>query len=472
MHRRTVRSLVLPVAVAAAVLAGGAALAAPPVTPQFAAPVDPYAKYEGQSTCRTVPTPGVVALQEAVTAAYPEFGKGYFMRACSSGGSSEHKDGRAWDWPVHADVPKQKAAADELLAWLTEPDEDGTPHARARRLGIMYIIWNKQVFKGYGSAPGWSAYTGPNPHTDHVHFSLGWLGARQSTSWWLRTSAPTPGAVLDGDGMGLVLRTTSGAGTERSWRPSGGLGAASSIGGTLVGGLASTVLADGTLVVAGRGGDDQLWVNRRPAGGAWKGWLPGGGLLSARPDLAPDGAGGVDVVVRGADGRAWLTAMDADGVFRPWTSAGGGVLTGSGPGIARSARDVLQVVVLGTDGAPWRRTLTGAATTGTDAKSAPAPTWSPWVRLSGKAKGDVGLAASATGPVLAVRGPDDRAYVQRLRPTGDVGWTALGGRLSSSPEVAAGPAGDRADVVVYGTDGRLYRTTGTGTGWSGWSQLR
>ncbi|HVM28179.1 MAG TPA: hypothetical protein VM433_10995 [Mycobacteriales bacterium] len=460
MPRRSTRRALLPVALAAALLVGGTALAAPPATPTFStATVDPYARYDGQTRCAAVPTPGVVALQELVTSAYPAFRKGYLLRDCASGGTSEHKDGRAWDWPVHADKPEEKAAADELLAWLTEPDDNGNAHARARRLGIMYIIWNKQVFKAYGTNPGWSPYTGSNPHVDHVHFSLSWSGARQSTSWWLRTSAPTPGLAIDGDGLSLVLRSTAGSGTQRTWRPGGGFGTATGLGGSVVGGLGTAVLTDGTLVAAGRGTDDALWVNTRPPGKAWTGWLPGGGLLSTRPAVASDLAGGFDVAVRGADGRTWLTSFDAGLKQGGWASAGGGVLEASGPGLVRSGPEVLEVVVLGTDGGPWRRTRAGS-------------TWTPWSRLGGAAKGDVGLAPSASGPVLAVRGPDDRTYVQRMRPTGDAGWTALGGALSSAPSVAATTGSDRADVVVHGTDGKLYRATGAGTAWSGWTELR
>jgi hypothetical protein len=223
------------------------------------------------------------------------------------------------------------------------------------------------------------------------------------------------------------------------------------------------VLPDGSLVIAARGTDNQLWVNRRVPGKGWQGWLPGGGLLSARPDVTSDGAGNVVIAARGADGRTWLTSIAADGEWGSWTGLGGGILEGAGPGVAASAAGVVDVVVLGTDGAPWRRT--GKPTSkGTD--------WTPWVRLSGAAKGDVGLSGSSAGPVLAVRGPDDRAYVQRLSPSGESGWTALGGALSSAPTVAAATGTDRADVVVYGTDGRLYRSSGTGPSWSGWTELR
>lgn len=38
----------------------------------------------------------------------------------------------------------------------------------AARLGITYIIWNRQIWQG----GKWSRYSGPSPHTDHVHLSF------------------------------------------------------------------------------------------------------------------------------------------------------------------------------------------------------------------------------------------------------------------------------------------------------------
>jgi peptidoglycan hydrolase-like protein with peptidoglycan-binding domain len=46
----------------------------------------------------------------------------------------------------------------------------------------MYVIFNKQIWRGY--SPGWTSYTGASPHTDHIHISLTWNGARGHTSFW------------------------------------------------------------------------------------------------------------------------------------------------------------------------------------------------------------------------------------------------------------------------------------------------
>ena len=53
-----------------------------------------------------------------------------------------------------------------------------------RRLGIMYVIWDGEILRAYRPHLGWDPYRGPNPHTNHMHISLSWAGARQQTSWW------------------------------------------------------------------------------------------------------------------------------------------------------------------------------------------------------------------------------------------------------------------------------------------------
>jgi hypothetical protein len=85
-------------------------------------------------------------------------------------------------------------AATALHTWLLATDSHGNPHAMIRRFGIMYMIWNKQIWKAYQPSKGWQAYTGSNPHTDHTHFSFSWDGADRQTSFWTSGQPPTPDA--------------------------------------------------------------------------------------------------------------------------------------------------------------------------------------------------------------------------------------------------------------------------------------
>ena len=83
------------------------------------------------------------------------------------------------DWAVNVNNPGQVAAADGFLGWLLATDTQGNKHANFRRLGIVVVIWNSQVFESYGDDPSWQPYTGSNPHTDHIHFSLSSPGCGQ-----------------------------------------------------------------------------------------------------------------------------------------------------------------------------------------------------------------------------------------------------------------------------------------------------
>ena len=173
----------------------GTASASPPQAPSFGPGIESFSHYDGQTKCSPWAKPGVVAFQRMVLAAYPGTGAGNISRDCSVGGQSEHKEGRAWDWGVNVANASQKAAADSMLAWLAAPDEAGNRHAMARRVGLMYAIWNKRIFF---PGSGWSTYCVQrrgacrdpqdggtrHPHTDHVHFSFTWAGAKKKTTYW------------------------------------------------------------------------------------------------------------------------------------------------------------------------------------------------------------------------------------------------------------------------------------------------
>ena len=186
-------SIVLAVVVLAATVP--LAAAAKPAKPSLGPAIDPSPSYEGMRKCSPTDKPGVVAFRKRVLRAYPGTGYGSISRGCNVGGESEHKEGRAWDWGVNAGNASQKRAAEDLFDWLFAKDSYGNSYAMARRLGIMYIIFNRRIwFPG----SGWSVYcrqkprgcVSPgdgglrHPHTDHVHFSFTWNGAKKHTTFW------------------------------------------------------------------------------------------------------------------------------------------------------------------------------------------------------------------------------------------------------------------------------------------------
>ncbi|HRA50892.1 DUF4214 domain-containing protein [Actinotalea sp.] len=174
----------------------GSALAAePPPGPTAPAPapdpVDAYATYQPQSTCDPTVKPGAQYLMTLLLAHYGVGRSSGITRACSVGGTSEHKEGRALDWALSVDNPAEKAAADSFVLWLTAPGPDGKVGYNARRLGVMHVIWNRQIWSNSSASAAWRPYTGPVPHTDHVHVSLSWAGAYQRSSWWTGVALPT-----------------------------------------------------------------------------------------------------------------------------------------------------------------------------------------------------------------------------------------------------------------------------------------
>jgi len=201
----------LGVVAAVAVLAGG--LAAGPVTGAAAAVADPRASvaapsvtegwspYLPQTSCDPVVKPGTLALRSMLLAAYGGRDLG-ITRACDIGGRSEHKEGRAWDWGLDASKPAEKALATQFLDWLLAPGPNGMGGFQARRLGVMYVIYDSRIWSSYRASDGWRTYTGGESHGDHLHISMAWNGATKRTSWWTGKAAAIdygPCVKVEGD---------------------------------------------------------------------------------------------------------------------------------------------------------------------------------------------------------------------------------------------------------------------------------
>ena len=152
-----------------------------------AAPIENLAGYASQTKCDPVAKPGTLALRSMFLR---KFGGGDLgiVRSCSIGGASEHKEGRAWDWSLNANSAADRKRANQAIRWMLSTDAAGNRYAKARRLGVMYIIWNRKIWRAYDPARGWDTYTGSSPHTDHMHISLSWAGALKQTSFWTNRS--------------------------------------------------------------------------------------------------------------------------------------------------------------------------------------------------------------------------------------------------------------------------------------------
>jgi hypothetical protein len=199
---RTRRAVLAVLVLALLVVPVGPALALPSSS-DYGSSIDGYARYDVTfEECSNVEQPGVVAFRQLLREKYGA-NLGGILRTCDRNTRSAHQSGRAYDWMLNAGNAADRAKADEVLGWLLATDEYGNRHAMARRLGVMYIIWNRQWWTAWNPDAGWQPYTGWSPHTDHIHFSFSWPGARQETSFWGARCAVRGHALAgDWDGSG------------------------------------------------------------------------------------------------------------------------------------------------------------------------------------------------------------------------------------------------------------------------------
>jgi len=107
--------------------------------------IEPMAPYEPQAICEPAAKPGTVALADLIRSRWPGTWTS-ISRACDVGGRSEHKDGRAIDVGGVSAFNSTRARADSILRWLFDADADGHRFANARRLGLMYLVWDSRIW--------------------------------------------------------------------------------------------------------------------------------------------------------------------------------------------------------------------------------------------------------------------------------------------------------------------------------------
>ncbi|HYH34036.1 MAG TPA: hypothetical protein VD814_02675 [Nocardioides sp.] len=157
------------------------------------AAIEEYADYQPQTTCSPRAKAGTQALGHWLVQRRGG-GFGPISRPCDYGGTSEHKEGRAFDWTLDATKDRHRAVARAFLAEIRATDRRGNTDARARRMGIMYVIWNDHMYSagdGFAKEDYLSSScrrkrscSATLRHRDHMHISLGWPGARGRTSFY------------------------------------------------------------------------------------------------------------------------------------------------------------------------------------------------------------------------------------------------------------------------------------------------
>lgn len=158
------------------------------------AKIEDFPRYQPQTRCS--PAAKVGTLRLASYLLHQGGGDLGISRSCKIGGTSEHKEGRAFDWALDATSKSDRQLAMWFIDKVRETDARGNEDALARRMGIMYILWNDH---------SWSAWNGYEKtdylsssctsvkkcsvtlrHRNHVHISITRAAARGELSWYTR----------------------------------------------------------------------------------------------------------------------------------------------------------------------------------------------------------------------------------------------------------------------------------------------
>lgn len=150
----------------------------------------------GPTRCSGGPAPGMVKIRDKMMQTFPGLRDGgiYNCRNVRGGSTlSYHAGGRAWDA-----MTTDRALGDRVFAWCI---------ANASALGLEELIWYRQIWT---PSRGVHPYSGPNPHTDHVHIGISEAAGAAGPSGGL--SGGSGGPLATATPVGL---TEAAAGLER-----------------------------------------------------------------------------------------------------------------------------------------------------------------------------------------------------------------------------------------------------------------
>lgn len=173
--------------------------------------IEPLPPYQPQSYCDPRVRRGTRALANLLTSTYAGTAIVSLTRPCGTD-TSEHYDGRAIDWGVDHRNDKQRRLGKAFLHWLFAADSAGDADAMVRRLGVMYVIWNKRIWGAWSQR--WEDYSCSGVtacHVDHMHISLDWSGAMKKTSFWTGVVRPPmnpPLFPLRATGVATTIRVS------------------------------------------------------------------------------------------------------------------------------------------------------------------------------------------------------------------------------------------------------------------------
>lgn len=151
-------------------------------------PYDPAGPWDGGIHCGGGLLAGTRVLGDYLLANFPAIDTygGYSCRQNTADATqmSVHGTGRALDLMITMDgTDADNDAGDPVAAWLV---------LHAVEVGVQFIIWDHEDWGGARSAPKFRAYTGPVPHTDHIHMELTIVAAAMGTPWFMDGGVTMP----------------------------------------------------------------------------------------------------------------------------------------------------------------------------------------------------------------------------------------------------------------------------------------
>lgn len=150
---------------------------------------DPFAyddpgAWRGEAGCSGGYTKGAVALSRWLERRWPRATRtigGYSCRpnTADTSQNSLHAEGRALDWMISASSAANRRTVSRFIRRIS-----ADRWKLGRAMGIQEVIWNRKIWTANYPTSGFRAYSGPNPHTDHVHIGMNRAGASKRTSFW------------------------------------------------------------------------------------------------------------------------------------------------------------------------------------------------------------------------------------------------------------------------------------------------
>ena len=118
------------------------------------------------------PQPAPLAVWRLATVNFPQVRNlGIYVRRNIAGTAtpSLHSEGRAIDLGLNVSDPTEKLIGNQLFQAFVD---------LGQQTGIQEVIWNRQIWSDL--RPNVRAYTGANPHSDHVHVGFTRTGSQSS----------------------------------------------------------------------------------------------------------------------------------------------------------------------------------------------------------------------------------------------------------------------------------------------------